>query len=525
MPDSPSPLSFKISAEAGARGVIVTDIEHKIAYIDSRICVLLGVEGSELIGGEIGQVVHNVLKNRFKDADEYEKRSVWLMANPTETAEDVMELAPPEHRVLHRYSTPLLDDKGRSTGRIEVYSDITKRRHLEESNVTLYKQMCAAYDELRAAQDQLVLSEKLRAIGEIASGVAHDFNNTLGIILGNIQLLLRKAEDEKTRARLHAVEQAALDGAETVRRIREFTKIQPDEPLSLVNLSTLVTAVVDVMRPSWESSMHATGRRIDVEFQLADEVLASGIAAEIREVLTNILLNAVQAMPNGGKIFVSTRRANGYASIDVRDTGTGMTDDVRKRIFDPFFTTKGVEGTGLGMSVAYGIVKRHNGQITIESIPDEGTTISISLPAAAPGSEVAGAEKLQRGRDSVEPVRILVVDDEEPLAQVFVDMLSEDGHIVCVAGSGRDAIDQFKKKPFDLVFTDLGMPEMSGWQVARGIKDIEPSTPVVLVTGWGTKVDENQLAESEIDMVLSKPVKIEDLSGAVSQVLAQKRRD
>jgi CheY-like chemotaxis protein/anti-sigma regulatory factor (Ser/Thr protein kinase) len=279
------------------------------------------------------------------------------------------------------------------------------------------------------------------------------------------------------------------------------------------------------MRPSWESSMHATGRRIDVEFQLADEVLASGIAAEIREVLTNILLNAVQAMPNGGKIFVSTRRANGYASIDVRDTGTGMTDDVRKRIFDPFFTTKGVEGTGLGMSVAYGIVKRHNGQITIESIPDEGTTISISLPAAAPGSEVAGAEKLQRGRDSVEPVRILVVDDEEPLAQVFVDMLSEDGHIVCVAGSGRDAIDQFKKKPFDLVFTDLGMPEMSGWQVARGIKDIEPSTPVVLVTGWGTKVDENQLAESEIDMVLSKPVKIEDLSGAVSQVLAQKRRD
>lgn len=523
MPDSPSPLSFRISSEAGARGVIVTDIDHKIAYIDSRICQLLGVEGSELIGGEIGQVVHNVLKNRFKDPDEYEKRSMWLAENPTQTVEDVMELAK-AHRVLHRYSTPLLDDKGQPTGRIEVYSDITKRRQLEETNSMLYKQMCSAYDELRAAQDQLVMSEKLRAIGEIASGVAHDFNNTLGIILGNIQLLLRKAEDEKTRSRLQAVEQAALDGAETVRRIREFTKIQPDEPLSLVNLSELASSVVNVMRPSWESSADASQRRVDVQFDLQVGVLASGIAAEIREVLTNIILNSVQAMPSGGNIFISTGKSDGYASISVRDTGIGMTDEVKKRIFDPFFTTKGVEGTGLGMSVAYGIVKRHNGQLSIDSTPNEGTTICISLPAAEPGSEIVAGSKTLAGAKSVEPVRILVVDDEELLAQVFVDMLSEDGHFVCVAGSGRAAIDQFKQEPFDLVFTDLGMPEMSGWQVAKGIKDIEPSTPVVLVTGWGTKVDEGQLKDSKIDMVLSKPVKIDDLSSAVSRVLSQKKQ-
>ena len=514
-------LSFNIPAEAGTRGIIVTDADHQIRFTDSRICDLLGIDPSDVMGKDVGELAR-ALKDCFRNPDAFEQQCDWLRRNPHETAEDVMELVIPEHRILHRYSTPLLDENRNPVGRIEVYSDITKRRQLEESNITLYKQVCSAYEELKATQDQLLQSEKLRAVGEIASGVAHDFNNTLGIILGNIQLLLRTLDDPKASQRLQAIEQAALDGAETVRRIQEFTRIQPDEPLSVVSLGALVTSVVDMLKPSWQDLMEARDRWIDVELDLAEDAFAAGIAAEIREVLANVLLNAIQAMPEGGVISVSTGHSDTSAWVGIADTGVGMTEEVRKRAFDPFFSTRGVEGTGLGLSVAYGIVKRHNGRILIDSNPGEGTTVTVFLPIAREGLEKQVGE--QPAEPSVLPIRILVVDDEEMFAQVFVDMLSECGHAVCIANSGREAIEQFKARPFDLVFTDLGMPEMSGWQVARSIKDIEPDTPVVLLTGWGMEVDEERLAESEVDMVLSKPVKIEDLSAIVSQALTGVRK-
>ena len=518
----PRPFAFNLPAESSTRGVIVTDAEHRIRFTDSRICSLLSIDPSELLGKDVGEVVRTTLKHRFSDPADYERRSEWLRENPLGTAEDVMELVAPEPRILHRYSTPLVDENHQPVGRIEVYSDITRRRQLEEANAVLYSEARAAYEELKAAQDQLVQSEKLRAIGEIASGVAHDFNNTLGIILGNVQLLLRTVKDPKLHSRLRAMEQAALDGAETVRRIREFTRIQPDEPLISIDLSGLAAEVADVMMPSWQGSMQTRDRQIALELDLADDVFGPGIAAEIREVLANVLLNAVQAMPDGGTVRISTGRSEASAWVRIADTGIGMAADVRKRVFDPFFTTRGVEGMGLGMSVAYGIVKRHNGKITVDSIPGEGTTVTISLPAAPEGPKEKVAGRPVEPPAAL-PARILVVDDEEMFAQVFVEMLSECGHAVAVARSGADAIEQFKAAPFDLVFTDLGMPEMSGWQVARSIKDLAPTTPVVLLTGWGTKVDEDRLAESQVDIVLAKPVRMEELSAIVSTVLAGHR--
>ena len=515
------PISFSMTSEPSVRGVIVIGADHRISFANSGINGLLAVDASDMVGKDAGDVV-GILKDRFQNPDAYEQRSSWLRDNPDKASEDVMELVVPEHRILHRYSTPLLDAHGQPTIRVEVYSDITKRRQLEDANITLYKHICSAYEELKSTQDQLLQSEKLRAIGEIASGVAHDFNNTLGIILGNIQLLLRTAQDEKMRSRLMSVEQAALDGAETVRRIREFTKIQPDEPLSTIDLSTMVTAVVEVMRPSWESGMHARDCHIGLEFDLGDNVHAAGISAEIREVLANVLLNSVQAMPDGGALSISTGRSESSSWVRIADTGCGMTEDVRKRVFDPFFTTKGVEGTGLGMSVAYGIVKRHRGSISIESTPGEGTAITISLPAVST-FEPEKVEKRPIESTEAIPAKILVVDDQELFAQAFSGMLSEYGHAVCVARSGPEAIEQFKSEPFDLVFTDLGMPGMSGWQVAKSIKDMDPETPVVLMTGWGSEVDTDRLAESQVDMVLSKPVKMEDLSGIVSNALSRNR--
>ncbi|MHB0912622.1 MAG: hybrid sensor histidine kinase/response regulator [Armatimonadota bacterium] len=510
----PDLLSYSISQGTGARGVIIADAENRIQFIDPGICDLLDVRISDLMGKDARDAVRDVLKHRSSDPDGFER----LRGKTEGVVEDVIELASPEHRVLHRYSTPLLGDKRQPLGRIEVYSDITRRRRLEDANRSLYKQVCAAYEELRATQEQLVQSEKLRAVVEIASGVAHDFNNTLGIILGNIHLLLRTAYDPKTRARLESVEQAAFDATETVRRIREFTKVQPEEPRITIDLSALARGLIEVMSPSWESIMQAQDRRLELALDLADGAFAVGTAAEVREVLANILLNAVQAMPQGGKIRVSTGRSDSSAWVKVTDTGVGMSEEVRSRIFDPFFTTKGVEGTGLGMSVAYGIVKRHEGRISVESAPGLGTAITVHLPVSIPEIPPEAADTI----DSPAPVsaRILVVDDEARFADVFTEMLSEHGHMVCVARSGQEAIKEFMAAPFDLVFTDLGMPGMSGWQVAQTIKTAQPNTPVVLLTGWGNSVDESRLAESKIDLVVSKPVRMGEISEIVSRALS-----
>ncbi len=519
--DSLDSLSFTLPAQASARGVIVTDAEHRVCFVDPRVCDLLGVDAVQIMGLTVADSMP-ALRFRFADPKQFDSRAEWMLSHADEIAEDVLELAAPDGRVLHCYSAPLLDGDGHSTGRIDVYSDITRRRHLEEMNAGLYRQIRSAYEELKATQDQLLQSEKLRAIGEIAAGVAHDFNNTLGIILGNIQLLLRTAQDEKTQNRLRAVEQAALDGAETIRRIQEFTRVQPDETTAPVDLSALAETVVEVMKPSWQNSAQANGCRIDVDLELAADVYAAGIAPEIREVLANVILNSVQAMPTGGKLSISTGHDEPTVWIRIADTGAGMSDAVRNRVFDPFFTTKGVEGSGLGMSVAYGIVKRHRGRITIESAEGEGTAVTIWLPVSqsAPGEQLPSAPKLER----VGSVSILVVDDEEMFGKVLAEMLTEHGHTVRAANCGSEALDMFTKEHYDLVFTDLGMPDMSGWEVAAAIKECSHDTPVVLLTGWGAKVDEDRLSSSKVDLVLSKPVKMDELPAIVAAALAGRRR-
>lgn len=507
-------LSFDLPADMRERGVLVLDPSHRISYVDPGVCRMLHIEQSDLLGKDRTEVIGDILKARFKDPDGFEAKCRWLKDHPHEVLEHVLELAKPQRHVLHWYSAPIFGDGGVYLGRAEVYSDITRRRQLEAS-------VRQAYEELKATQDQLVQSEKLRAIGEIASGVAHDFNNTLGIILGNIQLLVRNIQDASAVSRLQAIERAALDAVETVRRIQEFTKVRADEPFSPIDLSALAAEVIDVLRPAWQNSMEAQGAHIEVEIDPGEGVYAMGVAAEIREVLANIILNAIQAMPEGGRIEVSTGRSDESSWIRVADTGIGMSEDVRKRIFDPFFTTRGVEGTGLGMSVAYGIISRHKGQIAVESEPGQGATITVFLPAADVVAQPEDAGSVVK--PDAEPARILVVDDEEAFAQVMVEMLTECGHAVCVARSGREAIERFETGRHDLVFTDLGMPGMSGWDVARAIKGMEPGTPVVLLTGWGKTISDDEIEGARIDMVLSKPVNMDDLSAIVSEALAKKQ--
>jgi signal transduction histidine kinase len=250
-------------------------------------------------------------------------------------------------------------------------------------NARLYEDSLRAYERLKHTQERMVQAEKLKALGELSAGVAHDFSNLLGGILGHAQLMLRDIEDPRQRKRLLHIEQAARDGAETVERILEFTRKQPQRQLEPVDLNTVVTDTIAMSRPRWENETRVYGTPIEVQVELADIPPVAGHPVKLREVLTNLLFNAVDAMPEGGAITVRTWEEAGTVNLSVADTGIGMADDVQSRIFDPFFSTKGTLGTGLGLSVAYGIVGQHGGHITVDSAPDQGSTFTVCFPASS----------------------------------------------------------------------------------------------------------------------------------------------
>jgi signal transduction histidine kinase/ActR/RegA family two-component response regulator len=384
----------------------------------------------------------------------------------------------------------------------------------------LYEERSRAFGELAAAQDQLVRTEKLRALGEMASGVAHDFNNVLASILGRAQLLLERIQDVKLRQWLQVIERAAMDGARTVRRLQDFTGIRRDQPAVPVDLNQVVQQVLETTESIWRQDSRRRGADIEVVTNLAEGLpKIAGDPAELREAFTNLVLNAVDAMPSGGTLTLRTGAAPATVSgqdvtVDISDTGTGIPEPIREKIFDPFFTTKGPKGTGLGLSMAYGILSRHGGRITVESEVGRGTTFHLAFPASEHVEEVATPPASPV--DSSVPLRCLVVDDEEEVGEVVADILTTAGHTAVMVASGQAAVDRLGAERFDLVFTDLAMPGMTGWEVARAVKDRSPEVPVVMMSGFGVEVAPEELRTSGVDVVLSKPLQIRDVLAAVA---------
>ncbi len=381
----------------------------------------------------------------------------------------------------------------------------------------LYEERTRAFGELASAQDQLVRTEKLRALGEMASGVAHDFNNVLASILGRAQLLLERIQDVKLRRWLQVIERAAMDGGRTVRRLQDFTGIRRDQPAVAVELNQVVQQVLETTESTWRQDARRRGVEIDVLTDLAERLPnIAGDPAELREAFTNLVLNAVDAMPKGGQLTLRTSSQEGQVMVEVIDTGTGIPEPIRQKIFDPFFTTKGPKGTGLGLSMAYGILARHSGRITVESEEGRGTTFRLIFP---PSDQVAeAAAEPAPASDSSVVLRCLVVDDEEEVAEVVADILTTAGHVAVVAGSGQAAVDLFSAEPFDLVFTDLAMPGMTGWQVARAVKARTPEVGVVMMSGFGVEVEPAELRTNGVDLVLSKPLQIKDVLRAMATI-------
>jgi signal transduction histidine kinase/ActR/RegA family two-component response regulator len=415
---------------------------------------------------------------------------------------------------------------------LKVLASLASQVSIFIENAQLFYQLKQTLRELKQAQDQVIQAEKLRAMGEMASGVAHDFNNLLAVILGNIQLLLHQFDrlsPEEIRERLQTIEQSSKDGAETVRRIQEFSGMRRDKEFTPLSLNELISDVVNVTQPRWKEQTQRKGIQIELTKKLVKIPKIVGNPSELREVMTNIVFNAVDAMPDGGEVTITTSiQAEDWVEMRITDTGIGMTEEVKKRVFDPFFTTKGVTNTGLGMSVSYGIVKRHGGEILIESEPGKGTTFIVHLPTGymdempdeKVGKPVPVAPLALEGGGA----RILVIDDEDSVRKILYQMLKAKGYQVVVASSGEEGIERFKEEPFDLVFTDLGMPRMSGWEVGRALKGIDPKVPVALITGWGVELNKDKMKESGIDLVVSKPFNFDQVVRLVTEAMELKEK-
>jgi len=383
-------------------------------------------------------------------------------------------------------------------------------------NARLFEDLRTAHEELAHSQAQLIQIERLRALGEMAAGVAHDFNNVLAIILGRAQLLLRRLRDPEVVRELEAVSQAAHDGAQTVRRIQEFTRTRTTRPLEPVDLRMLLDEVVELGRPRWQNEAQSRGIHYDVRADGDRVPPVAGRPEELREVFMNVLSNALEAMPAGGQCVFRVTSDGAHVVVTVQDTGCGMSDETRRRVFEPFFTTKGPKGTGLGLAVTWGIVARHGGTIDVESKLGAGTTFTVRLPVSR---DVPAAEQPVVASPPPWAARILVIDDEPAVRTVLADILSEHGYTVVQAGNGPEGLAECEAGRADLVLTDISMPGMSGWDVAAACRTRFPTLPVGIITGWGDQLDPALVERHRVQFVLAKPFMPNDVLREVGKVL------
>ena len=383
-----------------------------------------------------------------------------------------------------------------------------QRKQAEEDLRQSNRRLEETLNQLQATQQQIIQQERLRALGQMAAGIAHDFNNALTPILGYSELMLMAkkvfADRKQTTRYLQLMNTAAKDARNIVRRLREFYRPREEnEFFASVELNQLVKQATELTKPKWQEQSRASSITISIESDLQKVPCVRGNEVELREVLTNVILNAVDAMPKGGTITISTHSHNDYVILKVSDTGEGMTTEVKQRCFEPFFTTKGEYGTGLGLSVVYGIVLRHGGEIKIESNPGKGTTFVIHLPVQM---EPQTKAKSPAAEANLRPLHVLVVDDKPMIRDVVTEYLTEDEHTVETATNGREGLEKFYAGRFDLVITDRAMPDMSGTQLAKLIKEIAPNKPIILLTGFGDMMKNAEEKPTCVDCIVNKPV-------------------
>lgn len=430
---------------------------------------------------------------------------------------------------------------GFSSGECEFLQQLSEHVALAAHQTQLYDALQKAYDDLRQTQEAVMQQERLRALGQMASGIAHDINNAISPVALYTESLLENERNLSPQARkyLETIQRSMDDVAETVARMREFYRQrEPQLVLVPVDINTLILQVIDLTRARWNDIPQQQGISIQIRKELAPNLPAvMGVESEIREALTNLIFNAVDAMPHGGSlclrtILSETSKQTGEITtsqniqVEVIDTGIGMDEETRIRCTEPFFTTKGERGTGLGLAMVYGVISRHRAEMEIESTPGQGTVVRLFLP-------VQTSSALEPSRSEAiltvpSRLRILIVDDDPLLLKSLRDTLETDGHLITVSNGGKEGIETFRAaqqndQPFAVVITDLGMPYVDGRRVASAIKETSPTTPVILLTGWGQRLSAEGDIPPHVDQVLSKPPKLRTLREALALCLSAKQ--
>ena len=373
--------------------------------------------------------------------------------------------------------------------------------------------------ERKKMEEVMLQSEKLKSIGTITTGIAHEFNNLLAIISGNVQLLGRtyKNNKELTDA-LRTIKKATDDGAEISSRMLKFTETQKDTTgFVSYEIDDLINTAIDFTMPRWRNMAQAKG--IDYHLDKEGAKDASPILCnptEIREVIINIINNALDAMPDGGNLSFSTWNKKDTAFISISDTGKGMTKDVKKKIFDPFFTTRSPVGTGLGMSIVYGIITRHGGTIEVESEVEKGSTFILQFPAAAKADNPEESPEQEIKNKSL---HILVVDNEEKICGIMDKYLSLGGHKVKIVDNGAAAIELAKKEDFNLVLCDLAMPEVFGYDVVEALNKLEKRPKIGIITGWDENLKSLEAEGQIVDFIIRKPFDLSELTKQINDIL------
>jgi signal transduction histidine kinase/ActR/RegA family two-component response regulator len=414
---------------------------------------------------------------------------------------------------------------GFASGECEFLRQLSEHVALASNQAQLTAALQKAYDDLKRTQDAVMQQERLRALGQMASGIAHDVNNALSpIALYTDSILTMDPElSPASRGKLEVVQRAIDDAAHTISRMRDFYRQRERElDLAPVPVATLIQQVLSLTQSRWKDLPQARGVTIDVEVELPDDTPPiMGAKSELRDALTNLVFNAVDALPEGGLITIRAQGVikEGLVWVEVGDNGVGMDETARERCLEPFFTTKGEAGSGLGLAMVYGAVQRHGGELAIDTAPGQGTRIRMTFAAA----DSVGAEQGVQATIGPAPrMRLLLIDDDPILLRSLRDVLGAEGHTIVVANDGVAGVAAFEGAlregmAFDAVITDLGMPKMDGRRVAAGIKLISPSTPILLLTGWGERLMAEGERPAHIDCVLSKPPKLRDLRAALAE--------
>jgi signal transduction histidine kinase/CheY-like chemotaxis protein len=393
----------------------------------------------------------------------------------------------------------------------------------------IFRELRQSYERLQQAQKSMVEQERLNAMGQMASGIAHDINNTLAPIALYTEALLESEEDLSDRAKrfLKTIQDATNDIESTIGRLRLFYR-KPEAGETnrqTIDLRQLFAVVVDMTRPRWEDLPQKSGITVELKSELPEgNPTLVGEESEIREALVNLVFNAVDAMPTGGTITLRVTEHDQDIVLEVEDTGTGMTEEQKQRSFEPFYTTKGERGSGLGLSSVFGAMERHQGTVEIESEEGEGTTVRLVFPIR---ESVEDEQVSQEAPSTLPSLRILCIDDDPKVREGLREILEMDGHAPVVVENGKQGIEAVQEsvddgKDFDVVITDLGMPDMDGWEVAEEIKKLVPETPVILLSGWGNLMNGDVEKPQEVDAILGKPPKMREIRQTLQALLSKR---